>query len=36
MWAIEARNFGPDADYFYLSGLAEAESKKMHKNFMML
>ena len=33
MWAIEARNFGPDADYFYLSGLTEAESKKMHKDF---
>lgn len=32
MWAVEARNYGENADYFYLSGLTQAESKKMHKD----
>ena len=33
MWAIEAKNFGENPDYFYLSGLTEAESRKKHKQF---
>jgi len=32
MWAIEAKNFGDHPDYFYVSGLTEAESKKMHNS----
>lgn len=32
MWVVEARNWGPaNKDYFYMSGLTEAESKKRHK-----
>lgn len=30
MWAIEARNCGENADYFYMSGLTEAESRARH------
>lgn len=33
MWAVEAKNFGDNPDYFYISGLTEEESKKMHKDF---
>ena len=28
MWAVEARSYGENADYFYMSGLTEAESKR--------
>ena len=31
MWAVEAKKFGDNPDYFYTSGLTEAESKRMHK-----
>lgn len=31
MWAVEAKNFGDNPDYFYASGLTESESKKIHK-----
>ena len=31
MWAVEAKNFGDNPDYFYMSGLTEAESRKRHK-----
>lgn len=30
MWVVEARNYGENADYFYLSGLSQEESRKMH------
>jgi hypothetical protein len=30
MWAIEARNFGDDPDYFYASGLTQVESRRLH------
>jgi len=30
MWAIEARNFGDNPDYFYMSGLTQSESRKHH------
>ena len=30
MWAVEARNYGDNADYFYMSGLKEAESLRLH------
>lgn len=32
MWAVEAKNFGDNPDYFYVSGLTQEESKKMHKS----
>ena len=32
MWAIEAKNFGNNPDYFYVSGLTQEESKRMHKS----
>lgn len=31
MWVVEARNWGPLGDYWYISGLTEEESKKRHK-----
>jgi hypothetical protein len=31
MWAVEAKKFGDNPDYFYISGLTETESKRMHK-----
>jgi hypothetical protein len=31
MWAVEAKKYGNNPDYFYTSGLTEAESKRMHK-----
>jgi hypothetical protein len=30
MWAIEARKFGDNPDYFYMSGLSQAESRRRH------
>ena len=30
MWAVEARNYGEKADYWYMSGLTAAESRKIH------
>lgn len=30
MWAVEARNYGDNPDYWYMSGLTEAESRKRH------
>lgn len=30
MWAVEARNYGETPDYFYMSGLTQAESRKRH------
>ncbi|MDG1821039.1 MAG: hypothetical protein P8H24_04315 [Methylophilaceae bacterium] len=30
MWAIEARNYGENKDYFYMSGLTEEESRARH------
>lgn len=29
-WAVEAKNFGPDPDYFYISGLTQKESRSLH------
>jgi hypothetical protein len=31
MWAVEARNFGGRADYFYMSGLTQEESRQRHQ-----
>lgn len=30
MWAVEARNYGENKDYWYMSGLTEAESRRRH------
>jgi hypothetical protein len=30
MWAVEAKNFGPDSDYFYISGITQKESRLLH------
>lgn len=30
MWVVEARNFGVDKDYWYMSGLTEEESRARH------
>ena len=30
MWAVEARKFGDNPDYFYMSGLTAAESRRRH------
>ena len=30
MWAVEARNYGDNADYYYISGLTQEESRKHH------
>lgn len=30
MWAVEAKNFGENKDYFYMSGLTEKESRARH------
>lgn len=30
MWAIEAKNFGENPDYFYMSGLTQKESRRQH------
>lgn len=30
MWAVEAKNFGENPDFFYMSGLTQAESRKLH------
>lgn len=30
MWAVEAKNFGENQDYFYMSGLTEKESRARH------
>ena len=30
MWAVEARNYGDNPDYFYMSGLTQSESRKHH------
>ena len=30
MWAVEAKNFGDNPDYFYMSGLTQTESRKRH------
>lgn len=32
MWAIEAKNFGDNPDYFYISGLTKEESRKLHSD----
>jgi hypothetical protein len=32
MWAVEAKNFGENADYFYMSGLTKEESRKRHSD----
>lgn len=29
-WAVEARNYGDNPDYFYVSGLTEKESRRRH------
>jgi hypothetical protein len=31
MWAVEARKYGDNPDYFYMSGLTQAESRRRHK-----
>jgi hypothetical protein len=31
MWAIEAKTFGEDPNYFRMYGLTEAESRRIHK-----
>lgn len=30
MWAVEARNYGDNPDYFYMSGLTQKESRRRH------
>ena len=30
MWAVEARNFGENKDYWYMSGLTQEESRQRH------
>ena len=30
MWAVEARNYGENPDYFYLSGLTQKEARRRH------
>jgi len=30
MWAVEARNYGENKDYFYMSGLTEQEARARH------
>lgn len=30
MWAVEAKTFGDNPDFFYTSGLTEAASRKLH------
>jgi hypothetical protein len=30
MWAVEARNYGEEKDYFYMSGLTEKEARRRH------
>ena len=30
MWAVEARNFGENKDYWYMSGLTQEESRERH------
>lgn len=30
MWAVEARNYGENPDYFYMSGLTQKEARKRH------
>ena len=30
MWAVEARKFGENPDYFYMSGLTQTESRRRH------
>jgi len=30
MWAIEAKNFGEEKDYFYMSGLTEKQARRKH------
>jgi hypothetical protein len=30
MWAVEARNYGEEKDYFYMSGLTEKEALRRH------
>lgn len=30
MWAIEARNYGEQKDYFYMSGLTQKEARRRH------
>ena len=32
MWIVEAKNFGENKDYWYMSGLTEEESKKRHRD----
>lgn len=32
MWAVEAKNFGDNPDYFYMSGLTQSESRKLHSD----
>lgn len=31
MWAVEARKFGDQPDYFYMSGLTATESRRRHQ-----
>ena len=30
MWAVEAKTFGKNADYFYISGLNQRQSRSLH------
>ena len=30
MWAVEARNYGEQKDYFYMSGLTQKEARRRH------
>ena len=30
MWAVEARNFGENPDYFYMSGITQKEARRRH------
>jgi len=30
MWAVEARNFGENPDYFYMSGITQKEARSRH------
>jgi hypothetical protein len=31
MWVVEARKFGQNPDYWYMSGLTQEESKARHQ-----
>lgn len=32
MWAVEAKTFGNNAEYFYISGLTKRQSRVLHSD----